>query len=1305
MYGFFQAARTVEPKQRALELKQEQLKEAEEKLEKVMGEVRELQEQLAIVIATKEEAEASLKNAVDKENYCKNKLDLARRFINALGSSNDRWEQNIKDFDEQLSIIIGDIIIASAFVSYVGPFPKKYRENIKKGFIEYLTKNNIPLSPTASDPLVILTTDTEKAKWNNQKLPADPVSIENAAIFTNSERWSFFLDPQLQGIKWIREAEKENGLQILRMKQKNIIQKLGDCIEEGKTAFLENLDEMIDATLGPIIGRNVKKKGNNKVYQLGNNEFIINNKFKFIMHTKLSNPHYPPEIQAEAALINFTVTEDGLEDQLLALIVKMERPLLAKRKEEVILQQNECMIQLNDLENGILKDLNTPGDFLENQPMIVRLENSKTLSEQVAVTMKMAKESEKEINISSNFYRPSAARGSLLFFLMCELFKIHSFYIYSLESYIMVIQRSVNDVARLWRQKKALAEHHDGHEDGDQSPRKTEEGEKKEGEEGEKKEGEEVVEKKEGEDGEKKEEKKEEEIVEVELTDQERALRVQDLVVSITDFTFNYVRRGLFDRHKIIFTTLLTFRILLKDKKVNPLEASFLIEGKKDKDIGDYLNNMQKDYLKETQVASAKALEAIPVFENIMELLMNSGEVNYWKKWLNSPNAESIDLPRCYASNKDITAFHKLLLIRALRPDRINSALILYISEVMGEKFITNNIFSMQDTFKETSRITPMFFVLFPGYDPTVKVEEQGALVGKTIQNGNFINIPMGQGQEARANKSLVESAEQGKWIMLQNVHLMISWLKVFENDLEKVQQNAHPDFRVFISSEPPPLPTMVIIPEPILQSCIKVADEAPQDLKTNLKRAYGNFNQKRLESCSKPNEFKAILFALCFFHALVVGRKKFGAIGWSRIYNFNEGDLTICADVLNNYLEKYEKVPYEDIRYIYGEIMYGGHITDGWDRKTNAAYLKTLIKPELLSGSNLAPNFRSPEPARYDYEAYRKYIDEKLPPESPLLFFMHSNAEITYLTSLGENLFENVFLIQGGSSVAEVGKKRDEIGEIHKYSDRLREKPNFKLAEIRAKNKELTPYDIVCLQECEKMNFIFNTLLKSCDELEKGINGELNMSDMMEALQSSMKANKLPETWGVAAEYPSKKSLIFWFEDLLKRYDQLKEWTAELKLPKVVNLSFLVNPMSFVTAVKQVTARLKSFPLDNLISMTEITAQYSEESIKDYPPSGVYVTGLFIQGAKWEDNGGDSPGFLAEMLPKELDPKIPIMNIFTIPESTTFSNGYYTCPVYYTTARGGTYVFSAYLKMENDEEDPVKWVLAGVALVLSTDE
>ena len=1276
MYKFYFSAKTVEPMQKLVDTKKAELQEAMDNLNVIKSKVADLKAKLEDVLEAKRRAESELFNALTEEKACKDKLDLAKRFTNALGSSSTRWEANIQEFENTLSLIIGDILIAAAFVSYCGPFPKKYREGIKQSFVDYVVLNNIPFTSSAKDPLNILTDDAEKAKWNNQKLPADPVSIENGAILCSSERWPLIVDPQLQGIKWIKEKEKDNGLCILRMNNKNLINKLGECIEDGKTFMIENLDEMIDATLAPVIARNSKKKGMARVFQLGNTEFVIHNKFKFLLHTKLSNPHYPPEIQAETAMINFTVTEDGLEDQLLALIVKMERPKLAKRKEEVIQEQNECKIKLRDLEDTILKDLNTPGDLLENKALIERLENSKVVSEQVNNVMRLSKEAEIEINESSNFYRPSATRGALIFFLMTELYKLHSFYNYSLESYIFVIRRAVNEVCQKWKSKLKSADEAAAEENSDQAK------ENNPGDEGDKKEDE----------------------IEEEMPDNLRHQRVLDLVTSITEFSYYYVKRGLFERHKLIFATLLTFRILLKDKKVNAEEMQFLIEGKKEKDIADIMNGLAgSNYLKEFQVAAVKGLEKLDYFSNLLDSLLSPSEITYWRKWLKDEKAESSDLPK---SMQGSTSFQKLLIIRALRPDRITYAITNYIIETMTEKYIENLNFSMAETFKETSNLTPIFFVLFPGEDPTIKVEELGRTLGKTIKDGTFINIPMGQGQEEGANKSLIECSEKGKWIMLQNVHLMITWMKKFENDLEKYSANAHPDFRCFISSEPPGLPEMKIIPEPILQASIKVANEAPQDLKANLRRAWLNFNNQRLESCSKTNEFKSILFGLCFFHSLVIGRKKFGAIGWSRVYNFNEGDLTICADVLNNYLEKYEKVPYEDLRYIFGEIMYGGHITDGWDRRTNSSYLKVLIKPELLLGSNLAPNFKSPDPSRYDYDAYKKYIDEKLPQESPILFYLHSNAEISYLTSQGEYLFDSIFDVQGGSIGDASGKKKDDLSEnIKRYTEKLISCSLFKLSEIKGKVKVLGPYDVVAVQECERINNIMSSLLKTLEELVKGLNGELNITDAMEDLSKSIRFNKLPEVWSNTAGYPSKKSLNFWFEDLIKRFEQLAEWTKELILPRSVNITLLCAPMSFITAVKQVTARSKGYSLDDLEIMTEVTNITEDEGIKETPATGVLIYGMFLQGARWEDPGSDIPGFLAEMTPKELDPKIPYMNVFALKIQDRITLGYYECPVYCTTLRGGTYIFTAYLKMESEESDPNKWVLAGVALVLSSDE
>ena len=1337
MNAFFNAAKTVEPMQKNVDEKTIELREAEEKLAVVQEKVRVLNEELAVVMDAKNKAEKELNDAVQNETNCKNKLSLAKRFTNALGSSSERWTINIKEYNEQLDVIIGDILIASAFVSYCGPFPKKYREKIKESFFNFIETNGIPKSEAAVDPLKILTNDAEKAKWNNQKLPADPISIENGTILTNSERWSLMIDPQLQGIKWIKEKEKENGLTLLRMNNKKLINIIGDCIEDGKTVVLENLDEMIDATLNPIIGRNVFKK---KFYKLGNNTHEIHPKFKFIMHTKLSNPHYPPEIQAEACLINFSVTEDGLADQLLAIIVKMERPKLAARKEQVIQEQNQYKITLMELEEQILNDLNTPGDLLENEPMVERLEKSKKVSEDVEIKMKEAKEAEKEINESSNAYSPAAQRGSLIFFLFTELYKLHTFYKFSLESFIFVIRRAVKDVANRWKiklhpeekNKQEEEEKKEGEPPAEEKKSEAKKSEKKEEEkkeeekkdveeakepledaEGnvieEKKEGEEGEEKKEGEEEAKNEERKEEEVVEEEeeeedIPDNLRSQRVDDLTTSITEFSFFYVRRGLFENHKLIFATLLTFRILLKAGKIIPEELSFLIEGKKGE--LDEVSAQTKEILKDYQIANVRGLEKLDRFSGLLDIISSNSESTYWRKWLKDEKAEDSEMPK---SMKDITDFQKLLVIKALRPDRITSALINYIIKYMGDKYIESTTFDMEATFKETNNMTPIFFVLFPGIDPTKDVEELGAKMDKSIDAGTFINIPMGQGQEDRANRMLEECAKEGKWIMLQNLHLMQKWIKTFENNLERVSQTADPNFRCFISSEPPALPTIDIIPEPILQASIKVSNEAPQDLKANMKRALNNFDQERLDSCTKKNEFKAILFALCFFHSLIIGRRKFGAIGWSTKYNFNEGDLQICADVLNNYLEKYEKVPYEDLRYLYGEIMYGGHITDDWDRRTNNAYLTTLIKPELLTGCNLAKNFKSPDPSKFNYEDYQKYINDKLPPESPILFYLHPNAEISYNTSQGQFLFECILDIQGGGSSGgeENQQKGDSLQDnIKKFMDRLKEKNTFNIPQLRQKaGKSPSPYDIVAFQECERLNYIFSSCLKSLEDLEKGLNGELNITDAMEALSQSIQYNKLPEAWNTAAGYPSKKPLSFWFDDLLKRHDQMDEWVKELKTPKCVNITLLCNPMSFITAVKQFTARAKILPLDDLDTMTEIT-NMSEDMVKDYPPDGgVYLSGMFLQGAKWEDSNPDAPGFLTEMVNKELDPKIPVMHVFAIELKNKNIKGYYTCPVYYTTQRGPTYIFTAYLRMESEESKEIDWILAGVALILSTDE
>merc|ERR1712072_1401338 len=103
----------------------------------------------------------------------------------------------------------------------------------------------------------------------------------------------------------------------------------------------------------PVVSRQIYLRGT-RLVSLGDDEIAWNSSFKLILHTKLANPHFPPELQAETTLVNFTVTENGLEDQLLALVVRKERTDLAEERAQLVQQNNEFQVKLVELENTML---------------------------------------------------------------------------------------------------------------------------------------------------------------------------------------------------------------------------------------------------------------------------------------------------------------------------------------------------------------------------------------------------------------------------------------------------------------------------------------------------------------------------------------------------------------------------------------------------------------------------------------------------------------------------------------------------------------------------------------------------------------------------------------------------------------------------------------------------------------------------------------------------------------------------------------------------------------------------------------
>ena len=391
----------------------------------------------------------------------------------------------------------------------------------------------------------------------------------------------------------------------------------------------------------------------------------------------------------------------------MSLVVRKERPDLAQQKEELIQQQNGFKIKLKELEAGLLHQLATAeGDILENIELIESLEFSKKLSTEITEKVEIAKETEININVASEFYRPAASRGALVFFLLMELTKIHSFYKFSLDSFIIVVKRAIDIVAERMNPKKKEAEPAGEGEEGAE-PEEKEEEEEEEG------------------DG--------------EITPRTLQKRVEALTESITYQGFNYTRRGTLEKHKLIIATMLTFKIMTRHNLINEDEVEALI--KKEVALEPPHQEESLKFIPETAWAAVKGLESIKIFEHLISAMQN--EALQWRKWYSDQEPEIVELPRAM---KDLSLFHRILLLRALRPDRLTNALKEFIRINMGIEYVEQPSFDIVATYAETNVQTPIFFVLFPGVDPTPEVELIGKQNGKLISDGTFINISMGQG-------------------------------------------------------------------------------------------------------------------------------------------------------------------------------------------------------------------------------------------------------------------------------------------------------------------------------------------------------------------------------------------------------------------------------------------------------------------------------------------------------------------------------------------------------------------------------
>ncbi len=219
----------------------------------------------------------------------------AEKLLGGLSSEAERWQASANRLNEDLQNMTGNIMLASAFVSYLGPFTAEYRKALSDRWIAQFLEQGIPTSRDyALDR--ILSDENQIREWQDYDLPADNLSTENGILIFNTRRWPLIIDPQSQANNWIRKLQGGNNLQVAKLNDSNFGKTLENCIRFGQPLLLENVEEELDPMLDPVLQKQTFKKGAQVLLKLGDQDIPYNSEFRFYITSKMPNPHYLPEL-------------------------------------------------------------------------------------------------------------------------------------------------------------------------------------------------------------------------------------------------------------------------------------------------------------------------------------------------------------------------------------------------------------------------------------------------------------------------------------------------------------------------------------------------------------------------------------------------------------------------------------------------------------------------------------------------------------------------------------------------------------------------------------------------------------------------------------------------------------------------------------------------------------------------------------------------------------------------------------------------------------------------------------------------
>nr|XP_024214265.1 dynein heavy chain, cytoplasmic isoform X3 [Halyomorpha halys] len=947
--------------------------------------------------------------------------------------------------------------------------------------------------------------------------------------------------------------------------------------------------ENYDPILNPVLNREVRRTGGRVLISLGDQDIDLSPSFVIFLSTRDPTVEFPPDICSRVTFVNFTVTRSSLQSQCLNQVLKAERSDIDEKRSDLLKLQGEFHLRLRQLEKSLLGALNEAKGKILDDDSVIT--TLETLKQEAAEISKKVEETDRVIGEIETVSQQYKPLSQACSNMYFTLDSLHQIH--------FLYQYSLKFFLDIFSAVLFSNPSLDG------------------------------------------------------LTDHTQRLGV--ITKQLFAVCYERVARGMLHTDRLTLALLLS-RIYLRGlPQEDQLDAEFhhFLRGKEGVIASgggaSHLDGLSSDQLE----ALIRLSNRLPQFK---ELMNKVNEMPEFVAWLQQSTPEQ-NVPTLWHEDKPLssiaTAMNRLLLIQAVRGDRVTAAGAGLVSAVLGEGFTARAERELDLAHIVESEMTasvPVLLCSVPGFDATSRVDDLAAESSKQLAS-----IAIGSAEGFSQADSIINMAvRSGRWVLLKNVHLAPQWLVQLEKKLHSLQP--HSGFRLFLTMEINPK-----VPVNLLRAGRIFVFEPPPGIRANLLRTFSTVPASRM--MKQPSERARLYFLLAWFNAIVQERLRYAPLGWAKHYEFNESDLRVACDTLDTWIDATavgrtqlppEKVPWDALVALLSQCIYGGKIDNDFDQRLLSSFLSKLFTPRSFEAdfalvANVdagAPggqrHITMPDGTRRDH--FLHWIESLADRQTPSWLGLPNNAEKVLLTNKGTDLVIKLLKMQQLEDEDELAYTEQESGppsSLQPGPDPGRPAWMRTLHNSALTWLQLLPTSLQTLKRTvenikDPLYRYFEREVNSGAKLLRDVihdltdvvaicQGEKKQTNYHRTMLSDLVRGILPSGWR-RYTVPRGCTVIQWITDFSNRVKQLdtisllasQRGPSEIKNTPIW-LGGLMNPEAYITATRQCIAQANSWSLEELILDVTIPEPSSTSLATD--ECSFSVTGLKLQGAQCRNN------------------------------------------------------------------------------------